>query len=62
MNRKRRAPGTTPAAAELPGLATVVHQSVTSLGRVTGRVYVVCPRSRNGIVSTSEQPSGYATW
>jgi len=55
--RTHRAPGTTPAAAELPGLAAVVHQSVTLLGRVTGRVYVVCPRSRGGIVSVSAAPS-----
>ncbi len=31
-----------PAAAVVPGLAAVVNQSFTLLGRVTGRVHVVC--------------------
>lgn len=46
-----QAPATTPAAVAVPGLAAVVHQSVTSLEGVTPRLHVVCPPSRVGIVS-----------
>ena len=42
--RPRQAPVTTPAPAALPGLVMVVHRSFTSLGGVTPRVFVVCPR------------------
>jgi hypothetical protein len=52
--RPSQAPATTPAAVAVPGLAVTVHQSVTSLEGVTPRVHVVCPPSRNGIVSTTK--------